>query len=454
MITISHYKNKQVAVFGLGKAGMSAVKALHASGARVLAWDDSEKAQAALLALKLAGVSVARPETYDWNAVDVLVLSPGVPLTHPVPHPVVKLAQGKCPIICDVELLYQANTGAGFIGITGTNGKSTTTALIAHILKEAGVPCEVGGNLGIPALDLEVLSEGYYVLEMSSYQLDLLEQMRFDIALWLNISPDHLDRHGGIDGYVAAKKHIFDRQTSDDYIVIGVDDSRSVEVYGHLQKERRKVTPISNRRKTSGGVAVMDSVIYDDMDSTAGEIKLGELKHLCGSHNAQNIAAAFAVVKRAGVDEAVIVKAVRSFKGLRHRMQYVKQIDGVAYINDSKATNAEAASKALASYDNIYWIAGGMPKAGGITSLKEFFPRIKHAFLMGQAQDEFAQTLEGLVKFSKCDTLETAFQKAQQYAVEDKNSPVVLLSPACASFDQWPNFEVRGDAFCAMVGEG
>lgn len=451
MIKIPLYKEKNIAVFGLGKAGLSTVRALQNSGANIFAWDDGAASREKLESEGLANVTLRPIEECEWSkGINELILSPGVPLTHPAPHPVVELAKkGGCPIICDVELLYRADREAKFIGITGTNGKSTTTALTGHILKHAGVKSTVGGNIGIPVLDLDTLGKGgTYVIEMSSYQLDLIDEMKFDISVLMNVTPDHLDRHGDMAGYIAAKKHIYDRQDKSCAAIISVDDEHCRKIFNELKSAGKigQVIPISVNEKQNGGIAVIDGIIYDGLDNS--EVALGALKRLPGKHNAQNIAAAYAATKISGVKADVISEAIRSFEGLPHRMQYVGEYSGVTYINDSKATNAEAAAKALVTFDNIYWIAGGLAKEGGIESLTEFFPKIKRAYLIGKAEEEFAGTLDGKVDYVRCGDLATAFKKAQKDANDARETkPVVLLSPACASFDQWPNFEVRGDAF-------
>lgn len=451
MIRLDFCKGKNIAVLGLGKAGLSAVKALSASGANVFVWDDGEKSRQDLEKENLAGVTIKKPEDCNWDVIDLLVMSPGIPLTHPEPHIAVKLA--KCSIVCDIELLYCADAEAEYVGITGTNGKSTTTALTGHILKEAGVETAVGGNIGIPVLNLDRLGdEGVYVIETSSYQLDLIKQTRFNASILLNITPDHLDRHGGMEGYINAKKHIFENQCEDDIAIIGVDDDYSLGVYNELKKAGKigEVVAISVEKRLEDGVSIIDGVLYDSRDET--EIKIGQLKKLSGKHNAQNIAAAYVATKFLGIPSDVIIEGVRSFGGLAHRMQYLGEVNNVTYINDSKATNADAASKALGTFDNIYWIAGGVAKDGGIESLDEYFPKMRHAYLIGKAEDDFAKTLDGKVPYTKCGNLEKAFLKAAEDAAKNQQQkPVVLLSPACASFDQWPNFEVRGDAFCQMV---
>ena len=401
---------KTYAVFGLGKSGKATVDYLTARGDTVLAWDDNEPAR--------AGINCTPVDKWDWAKIDALVLSPGITLTHPRPHYIAEAANnaGK-PIICDIEILYQDNPQATFIGITGTNGKSTTTALTAHILRENGYDMAVGGNLGTPALTLG--KHKYYVIETSSYQLDLLHETRFNVAVWLNISPDHIDRHGDINGYIKAKKRIF--KNGNDIAIIGTDDDHSKAVLA----ETKNATGFS---KTN---------------------IIGEFPNLPGTHNMQNINAAYLAAKAVGIADDKIIAAIKIFPGLEHRIEKVAVINGVTYINDSKATNADSSQYALACFDEIYWIIGGVPKAGGISSLTEFFPRIKKAFVIGQATDEFVATLEGKVPYSKSGTLENAVKEAFREA----KSGVVLLSPACASFDQFKNFEERGNAFKKFVHE-
>ena len=441
MIEVSEYKGQQVGVFGLGKAGEAAVKSLQAGGAEVFAWDDKLTAGAPHFS------------SWPWETLKALVMSPGVPLSHPV---VALAKKHNCPVIGDIELLYRACPKARYVAITGTNGKSTTTTLIGHILKSAGVKTEIGGNLGTPALALAPLgADGTYVLELSSYQLDLVKTTRFNVAAFLNVTPDHLDRHGSMEGYVAAKRHIFDRQQKDDVAVIAVDDEYTKEVArGQLSgASKAKIIQVSAQIELKGGVHVKRGILYDSTDNWQPATgNLNGIVTLTGKHNWQNAAVAWAAARACGVAPEKIYAAMQSFAGLKHRLQLVATIHGVRFINDSKATNADATSHALAPYDTIYWIAGGKPKEGGIAPLAKYFPKIAHAFLIGEAESDFARTLEGKAPYTRCGTLKTAVEKAAAMAFAGKKSgAVVLLSPACASFDQWKNFEERGDAFCAMV---
>ena len=398
----------------------------------------------------------------DWSDIDGLVLSPGVPLTHPTPHDVVvKAHDAGCPVIGDIELLAETCAAATFVGCTGTNGKSTTTALIGHILQTAGRRVEIGGNLGPAALGLAPLGEdGVYVLELSSYQLDLTRDARFDVAVFLNLTPDHLDRHGDMDGYLAAKRRIFrDRAAGSarpaQIAVIGTDDAYGERIAADLESRPAwRTLRISSERPVDGGVYVLDGHLFDAIDGPAEHpvCELTAVPSLPGAHNWQNAAAAFAAARMLDVPAQTIAGALADFPGLPHRQELVATVNGIRYVNDSKATNGEAASRAVASYDDIYLIAGGLPKEGGLSAILPMADRIRHAFLIGEAADGFAAALEGHAPATVSGDLEKAVDQAHAAAQADElDGAVVLLSPACASFDQWPNFEARGDAFRRMA---
>ncbi|MGB1539915.1 MAG: UDP-N-acetylmuramoyl-L-alanine--D-glutamate ligase, partial [Rickettsiales bacterium] len=345
----------------------------------------------------------------------------------------------------------------------GTNGKSTTSALLEHILRMAGRQVQLGANFGTPSLALKPMEEeGVYVLEMSSYQLDLTEKACFNASILLNITPDHIDRHGSMENYVAAKQRIFDRQAEGGLAAIGLDDGYCRDIYITLVRERHHVMlPFATTKTMHEGISVDENGILHDRYDQADphQFDLHDAAGLKGRHNWQNIAASYGVCRHLGVAPQEIMDAVYAFPGLPHRLERVGEAQGVVFYNDSKATNAEATSKALEPFETIYWIIGGRAKEGGIDALEPYFPRIAHAFLMGEAEDAFAQTLEGKVPYTRCGTLEVATQKAAQQAFQDKQpEAVVLLSPACASFDQWRSFEERGDAFrryvSAIAGRG
>ena len=452
MIVVDDFRGRPVGVLGLAKSGRAAAQALAAGGAEIQAWDDNPKVREALA----AELPIRDLATADWRNIAALVLSPGIPHSFPEPHPAVTRARDAgAAIIGDLELLGRAQPEARYIGITGTNGKSTTTALIGHILAAAGQRVEVGGNLGTPALSLAPLGrDGSYVIEASSFQLELITTLAFDIALLLNITPDHLDRHGTMEGYVAAKRHIFVRQNKAATAIVGVDDAICRDLCDELRRTGpARVVPISVLQPVSGGVYVDQGWLVDAMGGQPVRVlDLGLAERLPGAHNWQNAAAAYAAARVSGVDTAAATAAICSFPGLAHRQELVGTIDGVRYINDSKATNADATEKALLCYPAIYWIAGGLAKAGGIEPLAPYFGRLRHTFLIGRATEEFAATLEGSVPFTRCGDLATAVAAASAQARHDGvPGAVVLLSPACASYDQFKNFEERGDIFRSLV---
>jgi UDP-N-acetylmuramoylalanine--D-glutamate ligase len=394
----------------------------------------------------------------NWANIDALILSPGVPLHHPHPHPlVIRANNAGCEVIGDIEVLGRVASDANFIGITGTNGKSTTTALIGHILQMSGFNVEVGGNLGRPALDMEVLdNEGYYVLEMSSYQIDLTASLAFDIAILLNITPDHLERHGGMDGYVAAKKAIFKNQSDIHTAIVGIDSEPSREICDALQKSRnQRVIPISGCLPVSGGVYALDGVLIDNTQSQREQVmNLRDVKTLGGEHNWQNAAAAYATIRAIGLDVDTAVSCLSHYPGLVHRQEICETVEGVVFINDSKATNPDAAARALASFQNIYRIAGGQTKEGGFDPILPYLGNVRHAYLVGDGADEIHDIIGDQVSTTKSGTIDEAVAQAWQKAIDDgADNPVVMLSPACASFDQFINFEERGYHFKNCVSE-
>lgn len=458
MIPATSFDKRLVAVFGLGKSGLSTVRALEAGGARVVAWDDGEARRAEAAA---AGVTLEDLTKRGWSDIAALVLSPGVPLTHPAPHPTVLLAQAAgVEVIGDVELFYRAVRAlvpaARIVGITGTNGKSTTTALIGHMVKRCGDNAQVGGNIGKPVLELDLpTATSVYVIELSSYQIDLAPSFTPNIGVLLNVTPDHIDRHGTIENYAAVKARLFAHQGEGDTAVIGVDDVYSASICTDVGAKRAAtVVPVSIGKTLGRGVYVLGGQLYDSTSAqTQAAGALDGLRTLAGAHNWQNAAVAYAVGRALGYSRDKILDAFETFPGLAHRMEIVAEEDGVRYVNDSKATNADAASKALATYDNIYWIIGGKSKEGGIETLAEYFPRLRRAYLIGAAADEFALTLKGKVDYVQAQTLDRAVEAAARDADEADGSAlrVVLLSPACASFDQFANFEQRGEAFRTSV---
>ncbi|AYG59596.1 UDP-N-acetylmuramoyl-L-alanine--D-glutamate ligase [Rhizobium jaguaris] len=453
MIPVTTLKGKKVALFGLGGSGFATARALVAGGAEVIAWDDNPDSVAKAGA---EGIPVADLRTIDWNGLSVFVLSPGVPLTHPRPHWTVDLARAAgVEVIGDVELFVRERRAHApdcpFIAITGTNGKSTTTALIAHILQSSGRDTQLGGNIGTAILTLEPpKAERYYVVECSSYQIDLAPTLNPSAGILLNLTPDHLDRHGTIQHYADIKERLV---AGSGVAVIGVDDSYSSLIADRVERADVKVTRISRRNVLADGLYAEGSRIIQASTGATSEIAdLDGIQTLRGGHNAQNAAAAIAACLAVGISADQIRAGLKSFPGLKHRMQPVGRRGRVVFVNDSKATNADAAAPALSSYDNIYWIAGGLPKEGGITTLAPLFSRIAKAYLIGEAAPAFAATLGEQVPYEISGTLERAVAHAAADADRDEHeAAAVMLSPACASFDQYKNFEVRGDAFVSHV---
>jgi UDP-N-acetylmuramoylalanine--D-glutamate ligase len=450
---VSSFKGRKVALFGLGGSGLATAEALAAGGAEVTAWDDNPDSVAKASA---RGIGTADLRGVDWSGFAAFILSPGVPLTHPKPHWTVDLAHAAgVEIIGDVELFVRERRALSpdcpFIAITGTNGKSTTTALIAHILKSAGRDTQLGGNIGTAVLTLDAPApDRFYVVECSSYQIDLAPTINPTAGILLNLTPDHLDRHGTMQHYADVKERLVAGSAT---AVVGDDDSYCSLIADRLEKAGVDVRRISRRHKVENGLFADGQTI---MLAASGKLTLvADLKGiqtLRGSHNAQNACAAIAACLAVGVSEDEIRAGLRSFPGLKHRMQPVGKRGGVTFVNDSKATNAEAAAPALSSYDRIYWIAGGLPKEGGIAALKPLYNRIAKAYLIGEAAPQFAATLGSDVPYEIAGTLDNAVKHAAQDAERDEVSgAVVMLSPACASFDQFKNFEVRGDAFVALV---
>ncbi len=462
MIRITTFAGRRVAVFGLGGSGLAAARALRDGDATVVCWDDSEAGRGAA---RDEGLTVEDLSVADWSNIAALVLAPGVPLTHPEPHWVVSKARAaKAEIIGDIELFFRQRAvdcpDAPVVCITGTNGKSTTTALITHILKCAGHDVQMGGNIGKAILTLQPPSpDCVHVIEISSFQIDLTPSLKPTIGVLLNLTPDHLDRHGPADdlelamrNYAAIKERLV---TSSDVAVVGIDDEHCLSIV-----KRRAgvgpVAPLSVKRTIAPGYCENDAWLICS-DATDLAVKLATtagISTLRGSHNTQNALAAIAAVRelygtRSWQQDVDWQPALASYPGLPHRMEEIARAGHVLFINDSKATNADSTEKALAAFpSDIFWIIGGKSKEGGIEPLRPLFPRIAKAYLIGAASDQFAKTLEGHVAFERCGTLDVAVAAAARDAAAGSGKePIVLLSPACASYDQFKNFEVRGDSF-------
>jgi UDP-N-acetylmuramoylalanine--D-glutamate ligase len=479
MIRATSFAGKRVAVFGLGGSGIAAAQSLIAGGAEVVCWDDGEEARARAHS---EGLQLADLKETDWSSLASLVLAPGVPLTHPAPHWTVGLAQGHgVEIIGDIEIFARERErkcpSAPFLAITGTNGKSTTTALIAHLLAELGHNVEMGGNIGRAILSLEPPAPNrIHVVELSSFQIDLTLTLKPTVGLLLNITPDHIDRHGTLAHYAEIKERLLKEASA---CAVGIDDPLTRKVAERIDPERLYAFTAG---KGAGLVPRFYAIgptlfAHEQAGAYATSEEIADLEgigSLRGRHNVQNALGALAALRAlqhladTGVADLTacdangeptiwrprqLAEGLRSFAGLPHRMEEIGRLGKVLFINDSKATNAEAAEKAFSCFkDGIYWIAGGRAKTGGIEALEAHFPRIAKAYLFGEAEDLFAATLEGRASYERCGTLTAAIARASADAASSGASkPVVLFSPACASFDQFRNFEVRGDAFRNQV---
>jgi len=442
-----------VALFGLGGSGMATAQALKMGGAQVVAHDDNP---AVVSQASDSGIDTCDLREVDFSDIDVLVLAPGVPLTHPQPHWTVEIAKRHgVSIIGDVELFARERRALApnstFIAITGTNGKSTTTALISHILSHSGRNVQMGGNIGRAVLSLDPLSnDAFYVVECSSYQIDLAPSLDPTIGILLNLAPDHLDRHGAMENYAGIKRRLVE---ASEHAVIGMNDPLSKEIAAELVAMGISVNQISQEPLADCDIHHKDGGLFQTGQASVKKVAdLNGIGTLRGAHNGQNAAAAWITCHLAGLTSEEIQNGFATFPGLKHRMELVGSLGKIVYVNDSKATNADAAAKALSSFERIYWIAGGLAKEGGIEALRPQFSRIAKAYLIGEAAPEFAAVFGVNVPFEIAGTMASAVQNASHDAATDPHhEPVVLLSPACASFDQYPNFEVRGEAFRQAV---
>ena len=462
MIPVQGVTGQTIAVLGLGRSGRATAAALAAGGADVVAWDDSAETRATAEAEGLALVDLTRDRGWE-RAIDALVTSPGIPHLYPAPHPAIAQAYARgVPVDNDIGLFFRSFASEGWdafdtpprvICVTGSNGKSTTTALIHHILTQAGRPSQMGGNIGTGVLSLDPPQDGeVVVLELSSYQTDLARALTPDVAVFTNLSLDHLDRHGGMGGYFAAKRRLFS-EGGPDRCVIGVDEAEGRYLAGQMaqspQDDRVIRISVDEKLERFGWSVFARKGFLSEYRKgrQVASIDLRGVRGLPGAHNHQNACAAYAAARAVGIAPREIEAAFASFAGLPHRSQTVAEIGGVAFVNDSKATNADAAEKALMAFDSIRWIAGGMAKEGGIAALSPLFSRVKKAYLIGHSARDFALQLSG-TPHEVVETMDAAVARA---AAEAEPGDTVLLAPASASFDQYPNFEKRGEHFAALV---
>jgi UDP-N-acetylmuramoylalanine--D-glutamate ligase len=443
MITSPAFAGKKYAVLGLARSGLATVEALVASGAEVLAWDNREEARAAVADKAEIGDLL----TADLSGYAGIVVSPGVPLNR---HPIAEKGRDSgVPIIGDIELFAQARPSLPphkVVGITGTNGKSTTTALVHHILKTAGIPTTMAGNIGFPILGQEPLPKGgVYVLELSSYQIDLTRSLDCDVAVLLNITPDHLDRYESFENYRASKLRFFEMQSQSNLAVI-TDGEGMEPAFEFLVRSRNgRFAHSCSTYPEILGVTVFEGKAWIQ----GGDLGLQrDWPALQGPHNAENAATAIAVALELSVPEETIARGLASFPGLPHRMERVAERGGILFVNDSKATNPDSTAPALAAFPAVHWILGGLPKGDDLGPCERQLGHVRAAYTIGEAGPMFARLLEGKVPVKQCELLVEAVQCASKAA---RPGEVVLLSPACASFDQFRDYEARGDAFRAAV---
>lgn len=445
MIKLASEKDKKIGIFGLARTGIASYLSLKDSCKKIIASDDVEKNRQ-IFAEKFGSDSLVSIDHEDWNDLDEIILSPGIPTIFPKPHKVVEIAkENNIKLISDLDLLYRAKKDkALMIAVTGTNGKSTTSALIHHILSGLENKWDLGGNIGNAAMNMDENAEGY-VLETSSYQIELSKEFKAKIGVLLNITPDHLDRHGSMEEYIRVKKSLIE---DSDIGIIGIDNEKTKKIYED-NKNSLNLIPISVRKKLDKGIYIQDDIMHDNINKNSS-YKLPINHNLKGTHNQENIAASFAVCRNLGLEPEFILKQIETFKGLPHRMQYLGNKNGIDFYNDSKATNMESVRSAVSSLSNIHLIAGGVRKEDGIDSLLDLSSHINHAYFYGEASSSFAKEAGDIIKHGIYNNLEESFQAALKNATRENTPSVILLSPGCASFDQFKNFEDRGYHFIEL----
>jgi UDP-N-acetylmuramoylalanine--D-glutamate ligase len=452
---IHHLQNKKIGILGLARTGISSYLSLKNSGINVILWDDNYQIKKPSFSDLILEEDVYSPDSDKWHEIDLLIVSPGIPSNYPSCHELITLAkQRNIKYVCDIEILYNENKNADYIAITGTNGKSTTTSLIGHIFSSAKKINQVGGNIGIASLDLEKLQKNQsYILELSSFQLEILDEFKANIAILLNITPDHLDRYKNMADYIEAKCRIFRNQSANDIAIINIDNDLCKEIYSKLSKNNNcNLIPFSVKFELEYGAYIKNNQLFLNIDLLE-QNKINKLKEvfdipyniaLLGKHNQENIIAAVIAAYLRLIPKNIINDALKSFQGLPHRMEYIGTIKA-NYINDSKATNIDSSIPALRSFDNIIWIAGGYEKSKeDLSKIEPYLGKIKKALFIGQSAKDLYDYLNDKINCEICENLELAFNKANEIASNEDN---ILFSPGYASLDQFKNFEERGNSF-------
>lgn len=447
-MTLSKQTGKKIGIFGLGLTGTSVYRSLMTVVKELICHDDS-KVNIEKFIKEFGSSHVLSINNQKWKTLDKIVISPGIPHSHQI----FQIAlENKIPVTSDIELFIEENPSSEFIFITGTNGKSTVTALTGHILHKAGLDYHVGGNIGKAVMSLPHRRKGY-VFELSSFQIELLTKIDAKISVITNITPDHLDRYKNVEDYAHVKEKIF---IPNSLKIIGVNSLITRNIYRKFKKVYNpKIIPISDRKQIEGGIFCDNNYLYDNTESNKASLPLPSLPHLQGFHNKENIAIAYAICKSLSVPSSVIIKALESFKGLEHRMQYISSYKNINFYNDSKATNISSARASLSAFYNIIWFAGGKFKEESFDELKPVLKNIRKAYFFGESKNLFAEFLD-LVSSPKpgyelCENLEEAFNKAMEYSIKTSAQLNFLLAPACASYDQFKNFEERGALFIKLV---
>lgn len=450
---------QNIAVLGLKKSGISTIKFLKQKGLNPIGWDDDKEVR---FKVKQRGINVKDLKKINLSNFSLLIVSPGIPSYGDKKHSIVKKAESKgIEVINDIELFFRLNKNSKCIGITGTNGKSTTVSLINHVLNQIKIKNSVGGNIGRPIFDIQVPKGGFYVLEISSFQLELMKSSRFKVGIILNITNDHLDRHGSFKKYASEKIKIFNNQQKEDIAIVGVDNNESLDLLKKTKKKlKSQIITISGQNKKSN-IYVKNNYLVIDCEyknkKIFKEINLKNFKNIIGPHNYQNLAAVYAVLIKLGFHQwKKIENSIKTFNGLPHRLQKIREINKIQYINDSKATNLDSTDKALSSYNNIYWILGGKAKEKNLNKLKKHFIKINHVFLLGETKTIYEKYIKKYLNYTITKDLKeaviSAHNLAQQKIISNtKSFPVILFSPACSSLDEWENFEERGNAFIKLV---
>ena len=456
---MNFFFNDKIGILGLSKSGVSSAKFLKSKGFQVLGHDDNKEI---LKKIKKKRINIKKLNKNDLKKIKMLIVSPGIHSIGEKKHFFLKKAEkNNVEVINDIEIYYRFNPIQNYIGVTGTNGKSTTVSLLNHVLRKNKINCSLGGNIGRPICDLKELKNNIYILEISSFQLELMKKVRFKIAVLLNISKDHLERHGSFSKYISDKTKIFNNQSENDISIFGIDDKNTINLAKKLKRKlKSKIITISGKANKADIYVKNKFLIVNfflNKKKIYKKINLNNFKNLFGEHNYQNIAAVYAAVLSLGfINWKKIEHSIKTFKPLPHRLQIVGQKNGIVFVNDSKATNIDSTEKALKNFNNIYLILGGRMKEKNINLLKKHFFRIRHVFLIGETKFLYHKYLKNLINCSILNNLKDASNYAYSAALKDikrtkKKFPIILLSPACSSLDEWNNFEERGNAFIKYV---